>query len=128
MCRCSDSLTSVPTCCMCLASVYRCSVPQIPRLYNLYKEQGIIENFEQLLSNIFTPLFEVTRNPNSHPQLHLFLLGVSWHVLLACTAADICCSCSCIAANSRCCRFLLRHCCGCHKCHFRAAQHSALWP
>ncbi|KAL4859603.1 AMP deaminase [Chlorella vulgaris] len=50
---------------------------QIPRLYNLYKEQGIIENFEQLLSNIFTPLFEVTRNPNSHPQLHLFLLGVS---------------------------------------------------
>jgi hypothetical protein len=31
----------------------------------------------QLLSNIFTPLFEVTRDPNSHPQLHLFLKGVS---------------------------------------------------
>lgn len=31
----------------------------------------------QLLSNIFTPLFEVTRDPNSHPQLHLFLQGVS---------------------------------------------------
>ncbi len=31
----------------------------------------------QLLSNIFTPLFEVTRDPSSHPQLHLFLQGVS---------------------------------------------------
>ena len=31
----------------------------------------------QLLANIFTPLFEVTRDPNSHPQLHLFLRGVS---------------------------------------------------
>jgi AMP deaminase len=49
---------------------------QVPRLYNIYKEQGIIENFEQLLDNIFTPLFEVTRDPNSHPQLHLFLQGV----------------------------------------------------
>ncbi|PSC67241.1 AMP deaminase isoform A [Micractinium conductrix] len=50
---------------------------QVPRLYNVYKEQGIIESFEQLLSNIFTPLFEVTADPNSHPQLHLFLQGVS---------------------------------------------------
>ena len=32
---------------------------QVPRLYNLYKEQGLLENFEQLLENIFTPLFEV---------------------------------------------------------------------
>ncbi|KAL4432444.1 hypothetical protein ABPG77_001743 [Micractinium sp. CCAP 211/92] len=50
---------------------------QVPRLYNVYKEQGIIENFEQLLSNIFLPLFEVTQDPNSHPQLHLFLQTVS---------------------------------------------------
>lgn len=46
---------------------------QIPRLYNVYKEQGIIDNFEQLLSNIFAPLFEVTLDPASHPQLHIFL-------------------------------------------------------
>eukprot|EP00884_Botryococcus_braunii_P015280 jgi/Botrbrau1/2435/Bobra.0395s0056.1 len=32
---------------------------QVPRLYDIYKAQGIIENFEQLLDNIFTPLFEV---------------------------------------------------------------------
>ena len=46
---------------------------QIPRLYAVYKEQGIIENFEQMLDNIFVPLFEVTKDPASHPQLHLFL-------------------------------------------------------
>ena len=39
----------------------------------MYKEQGIIENFEQMLDNIFVPLFEVTKDPASHPQLHLFL-------------------------------------------------------
>lgn len=55
---------------------------QLPRLYNLYKEQGIIENFEQLLDNIFHPLFEVTRDPNSHPQLHLFLKNVGSALLL----------------------------------------------
>ncbi len=50
--------------------------PQIPRLYAVYKEQGIIETFEQMLDNIFTPLFEVTKDPNTHPQLHLFLKQV----------------------------------------------------
>ncbi len=49
---------------------------QLPRLYNVYKEQGIIDNFEQLLANVFAPLFEVTADPNSHPQLHLFLKQV----------------------------------------------------
>jgi hypothetical protein len=39
----------------------------------------------QLLSNIFTPLFEVTRDPNSHPQLHLFLKGVSPAAAAACS-------------------------------------------
>lgn len=49
---------------------------QIPRLYDIYKAQGLVDNFEQLLDNIFTPLFEVTIDPNSHPQLHLFLKQV----------------------------------------------------
>lgn len=49
---------------------------QIPRLYDIYKGQGIIETFEQLLENIFVPLFEVTVDANSHPQLHLFLESV----------------------------------------------------
>jgi len=50
---------------------------QVPRLYNVYKEQGIIESFQQLLDNLFDPLFEVTLDPNSHPMLHVFLRHVS---------------------------------------------------
>ncbi|KAI8477343.1 MAG: hypothetical protein J3K34DRAFT_397944 [Monoraphidium minutum] len=49
---------------------------QIPRLYNVYRDQGIIENFEQMLENIFVPLFEATIDPASHPQLHVFLSQV----------------------------------------------------
>ncbi|KAL8860103.1 MAG: hypothetical protein Q9178_003367 [Gyalolechia marmorata] len=46
---------------------------QIPRLYSLYKKQKIVNNFEQLIINIFQPLYEVTENPSSHPKLHAFL-------------------------------------------------------
>ena len=49
---------------------------QIPRLYHVYLDQGIIENFEQMLENIFQPLFDVTRDPETHPQLHVFLQQV----------------------------------------------------
>ncbi|KAJ4816914.1 AMP deaminase [Rhynchospora pubera] len=49
---------------------------QIPRIYNIYKEMGTITSFQNLLDNIFLPLFEVTVDPNSHPQLHLFLKQV----------------------------------------------------
>jgi len=46
---------------------------QIPRLYNEYKANGLVHNFEQVLFNIFQPLFEVTQDPSSHPKLHVFL-------------------------------------------------------
>jgi AMP deaminase len=46
---------------------------QIPRLYEVYRETGAIENFQQMLENIFEPLFEVTRDPAIDPKLHLFL-------------------------------------------------------
>ncbi|XP_074568208.1 putative AMP deaminase isoform X2 [Curcuma longa] len=49
---------------------------QIPRLYNIYKEMGIVNSFQTLLDNIFLPLFEVTVDPDSHPQLHVFLKQV----------------------------------------------------
>ncbi|KAF2442498.1 AMP deaminase [Karstenula rhodostoma CBS 690.94] len=49
---------------------------QIPRLYDVYKGSGLMENFEQVLVNVFRPLFEVTRDPNSHPKLHVFLQRV----------------------------------------------------
>lgn len=49
---------------------------QIPRLYNLYKSLKTVDNFEDVLKNIFQPLFEVTQDPSSHPKLHVFLQRV----------------------------------------------------
>lgn len=34
-------------------------------------------NFQEILNNIFLPLFEVTNDSNSHPELHKFLQYVS---------------------------------------------------
>jgi AMP deaminase len=49
---------------------------QIPRLYDVYKTSSLMENFEQVIQNVFQPLFEVTRDPSSHPKLHIFLQRV----------------------------------------------------
>ncbi|KAF2198435.1 AMP deaminase [Delitschia confertaspora ATCC 74209] len=49
---------------------------QIPRLYDVYKGSGLMDNFEQVVINVFKPLFEVTKDPSSHPKLHIFLQRV----------------------------------------------------
>uniref|UniRef100_V5GSF1 AMP deaminase n=2 Tax=Kalmanozyma brasiliensis (strain GHG001) TaxID=1365824 RepID=V5GSF1_KALBG len=49
---------------------------QVPRLYDVYKANGTVDNFEQIIRNVFEPLFEVTQNPKSHPKLHVFLQRV----------------------------------------------------
>jgi AMP deaminase len=49
---------------------------QIPRLYDVYKSTGLMDNFEQVVSNIFEPLFKVTKDPSSNPKLHIFLQRV----------------------------------------------------
>ncbi|KAH7160103.1 hypothetical protein B0J13DRAFT_121198 [Dactylonectria estremocensis] len=49
---------------------------QIPRLYDVYKASGLMETFEQVVRNLFQPLFEVTKDPSSHPKLHVFLQRV----------------------------------------------------
>lgn len=38
---------------------------------------GIVTSFQNILDNIFLPLFEVTVDPDSHPQLHVFLKKVN---------------------------------------------------
>ncbi|GIY44938.1 AMP deaminase 2 [Caerostris darwini] len=50
---------------------------QIPRLYDIYKSNNLVQNFQQILENIFLPLFEVTAKPSSHPELNLFLKYVT---------------------------------------------------
>ena len=49
---------------------------QVPRLYNVYKSTKAVQNFEDVIRNIFKPLFEVTRDPSSHPNLYIFLQRV----------------------------------------------------
>lgn len=49
---------------------------QIPRLFGLYKSMGTMNSFDELLRNLFEPLFEVTKDPKSHPKLHIFLQRV----------------------------------------------------
>ena len=49
---------------------------QIPRLYDVYKASGLMESYEQVVRNVFLPLFEVTKDPESHPKLHIFLQRV----------------------------------------------------
>ncbi|AFR93958.2 AMP deaminase [Cryptococcus neoformans C23] len=49
---------------------------QVPRLYEVFKGQGLVDNFEDVVRNVFQPLFEVTQDPSSHPELHIFLQRV----------------------------------------------------
>ncbi|SZF04983.1 unnamed protein product [Blumeria hordei] len=50
---------------------------QIPRLFDVYKSSGILKSFEEIIVNCFQPLFEVTKDPSSHPKLHIFLQRVT---------------------------------------------------
>jgi AMP deaminase len=70
---------------------------QVPRLYNIYKSTNLIQNFGDIVKSklmdsgvvilfviykkvisldIFQPLFEVTKDPSKHPELHVFLQRV----------------------------------------------------
>ncbi|GLB38642.1 putative metallo-dependent hydrolases superfamily, adenosine and AMP deaminases family protein [Lyophyllum shimeji] len=49
---------------------------QIPRLYEVYKASKQVSTFEDIVVNVFQPLFEVTRDPTTHPELHVFLQRV----------------------------------------------------
>jgi AMP deaminase len=46
---------------------------QVPRLYSIYKKNNQVQSFQELLENIFLPLFEVSIHPESNPELHYFL-------------------------------------------------------
>lgn len=42
---------------------------QVPRLFGAFYKTGVVKNFEELVNNIFQPLFEVVLDPSSHPDL-----------------------------------------------------------
>ena len=49
---------------------------QVPRLFDVYKAAGLMETYEQVVMNVFRPLFEVTEDPTRDPKLHVFLQRV----------------------------------------------------
>ena len=49
---------------------------QVPRLYGMYQANRLLRTFAEMLDNLFTPLFEVSIDPTSHPKLHLLLQQV----------------------------------------------------
>ncbi|KAF2099852.1 AMP deaminase [Rhizodiscina lignyota] len=49
---------------------------QVPRLFDVYKSTGLMDNYEQIVINLFQPLFEATKDPSQHPELHVFLQRV----------------------------------------------------
>ncbi|CBZ54517.1 putative adenosine monophosphate deaminase [Neospora caninum Liverpool] len=52
---------------------------QVPRLYHVYRRLGMINNFGELLANIFEPLYDAVRNPKEHPEVFIFLhMLVGW--------------------------------------------------
>ncbi|CAI2726449.1 unnamed protein product [Schistosoma spindalis] len=50
---------------------------QVPRLFDVYHSKGSMKYFQDIITNVFQPLFEVTVNPKSHPELHAFLQYVT---------------------------------------------------
>lgn len=46
---------------------------QVPRLYDIFKTNKLLTSFQEIIDNIFLPLFEATNNPSKHPELHKFL-------------------------------------------------------
>mmetsp|Transcript_33130 Transcript_33130/g.95239 ORF Transcript_33130/g.95239 Transcript_33130/m.95239 type:complete len:709 (+) Transcript_33130:3-2129(+) len=50
---------------------------QIPRLYSVYRASGQLSCFQDMLDNIFVPMFEATLDPQAHPEVAEFMSLVS---------------------------------------------------
>lgn len=60
-----------------LISPNNCWMIQVPRLYSVYHSAGQIRNFQDMLDNIFLPMFEATLDPSGHPEISKFLTLIS---------------------------------------------------
>ncbi|CAJ1987189.1 AMP deaminase [Leishmania donovani] len=50
---------------------------QVPRLFHLYQRSGQLRSFQEMLTNIFEPLWHASLHPDKYPYLHFFLTHVS---------------------------------------------------
>ena len=67
-------------------TVLRTLLPLPQSLSDIYHSKHLLDNFGQILANVFLPLFEVTLDPSSHPNLNKFLNQVRY--VCACQCAD----------------------------------------
>lgn len=44
-----------------------------PTNSDIFKTNSIVGSFQEILDNIFLPLFEATNEPEKHPELHRFM-------------------------------------------------------
>ncbi|XP_067915964.1 AMP deaminase 3-like [Heterodontus francisci] len=50
---------------------------QVPRIYNVFHKLNKVKSFEEMLDNLFRPIFEATLCPQKNKSLHLFLKYVT---------------------------------------------------
>lgn len=60
-----------------MRSSHVCWLIQVPRLFNIYAKGGMLGSFQDMLANVFLPIFEVTVDPSIDPLLAKFLESVS---------------------------------------------------
>ncbi|KAL8274356.1 hypothetical protein Esti_001678 [Eimeria stiedai] len=46
---------------------------QVPRLYHVYRQRGVVTDFGAMLRNVFEPLFKAVKNPEKHRKIFLFM-------------------------------------------------------
>uniref|UniRef100_A0A8C1WKW1 AMP deaminase n=1 Tax=Cyprinus carpio TaxID=7962 RepID=A0A8C1WKW1_CYPCA len=50
---------------------------QVPRIYDIFRARNFVPHFGKMLENIFLPVFQATIDPNSNPELSVFLKHVT---------------------------------------------------
>ncbi|XP_013865785.1 AMP deaminase 1 isoform X3 [Austrofundulus limnaeus] len=50
---------------------------QVPRIYDIFRGRNFVPHFGKMLENIFLPVFQATIDPQSHPELSIFLNHVT---------------------------------------------------
>uniref|UniRef100_A0A671XZ95 AMP deaminase n=1 Tax=Sparus aurata TaxID=8175 RepID=A0A671XZ95_SPAAU len=50
---------------------------QIPRIYDIFRGRDFVPHFGRMLENIFLPVFQATIDPQSNPELSIFLKHVT---------------------------------------------------
>uniref|UniRef100_A0A7N6B317 AMP deaminase n=1 Tax=Anabas testudineus TaxID=64144 RepID=A0A7N6B317_ANATE len=50
---------------------------QVPRIYDIFRGRNFVPHFGKMLENIFLPIFQATIDPQSNPELSIFLNHVT---------------------------------------------------